>query len=66
MTAIRTVIRIIIYGFTERSSRRARIVSWNCCGGDGNDVKSQERLIIRGQKHEKGRGFAYYRGSGKK
>ena len=48
MTANRTGIRIIIYGFTKRSSGRARTVSWNCCGGDANDVKGQERLIIRG------------------
>jgi hypothetical protein len=48
MMAIRTGIRIIIYGFTRRSSGRARTVSWNCCGGDGNAVKSQEGVIIRG------------------
>jgi hypothetical protein len=48
MTAIRKVIRIIIYGFTKRSSRRAHTVSWNCCGSDGKDVKSQEGMIIRG------------------
>ena len=47
MTAIRTAIRIIIYGFTKRSSGGARTVSWNCCGGDGNDGKVQEGVIIR-------------------
>ena len=46
MTAIRTGIRIIIYGFTRRSGRRAHTVSWNCCGSDGEDVKSQEGMII--------------------
>jgi hypothetical protein len=48
MTAIRTGIRIIIYGFTKRSSGKAHTVSWNCCGGDGNDVRGQEGMIIRG------------------
>ena len=47
MMAIRTVIRIIIYGLTRRSSRRARTVLWNCCGSDEFDVKGQEGLIIR-------------------
>jgi hypothetical protein len=47
MTAIRTVIRIIIYGFTKRSSGRVRAVLWNCCGSDGEDVKRHEGMIIR-------------------
>ncbi len=45
--AIRTAIRIIIYGFTRRSSRRARTDSWNCCGSDDKDVKRQDGMIIR-------------------
>ena len=48
MTANRTAIRIIIYGFTKRSSGRARTVSWKCCKIDGEDVKGQEGVIIRG------------------
>ena len=43
-----TGIMIIIYGFTRRSSERARTVSWNCCKIDGEDVKRQEGMIIRG------------------
>jgi hypothetical protein len=46
MTTIRTVIRIIIYGFTRRSRGRACTVSWNCCGRDGEDVKRLEGRII--------------------
>jgi hypothetical protein len=47
MTANCTVISIIIYGFTKRSSGRARTVSWNCCKNDGEDVKGQEGVILR-------------------
>jgi hypothetical protein len=52
MTAIRTVIRIIIYGFTRRSGRRAHTVSWSCCKIDGDDVMGQEDMKAwRGAKH---------------
>jgi hypothetical protein len=47
VTANRTAIRIIIYGFTKRSSGGARTVSWNCCGGDDNDGKGLEGRTIR-------------------
>ena len=44
MTAIRTGIWIIIYGFTRRSGRRAHTVSWNCCGGDNKGLKAWKRI----------------------